>query len=135
MGNIYKYNERNRYVTEANLAVEKKTGTQKVMGVLRPVAQAQVGGEEALNFLIQTGQASVDNQGGMEYIVIKEFEVAWDFTTTHVPFIPTRNPMRVLEFAKALLGKSRFGQTTFKLKSEAIRNTICFRLLAGVMKY
>ena len=69
--------------------MEKKTATQKVMGALLPVAQAQVGGEEALNFLIQTGQATVDIQGGTEYIVIKEFEVAWDFTTTHVPFIPT----------------------------------------------
>ena len=43
--------------------------------------------------------------------------------------------MRVIEFAKVLLVKSRFGQTTFKPKSEAIRNTICFRLLAGVMNY
>ena len=86
---VYKYNERTKYVKEANLAVEKKTASQRATGVLRPIAEKQGGGEDALNPILQNGQARVSIQDGTEYIFLKEYEVAWAFTTTHVPFIPT----------------------------------------------
>ena len=89
MNGCYKFNVKSKYVTEANLAVEKKTTMQKGKGVLRQVAEKQVGGEDALKHILQTGQASVTYHGGLEYIVFKEYQVAWAFTTTHVPVIPT----------------------------------------------
>ena len=85
----YKFNVKSKYVIEANLAVEKKTTMQKGKGVLRQVAEKQVGGEDALKHILQTGQARVSYHGSFQYIVFKEYEVAWAFTTTHVPFIPT----------------------------------------------
>ena len=88
VGNIYKYNERNRYVTKANLAVEKKTARQKATGVLRAVAEAQVGGEDALNFIMLTGQAIVDIQDCTEIFSSKNLKLHGSLPP-HVPFIPT----------------------------------------------
>ena len=74
-----------RNINETTIAKEK-IGIKGSKGLIRAMAAGKVGGPHVLDQLVRTGDCVVRTDKNVDYYFIKEIEVAWAFTTTHLPF-------------------------------------------------